>query len=597
MKWGSVMAAIWRPEATSYTIRIDTDAVRFPKAGEDLDTTRAYYPAELATMLAEAIEDDGVGGVTSCSASIHSDTGYLTITTDEEIEINWTHAETTIPYLFGFDADEHAAAAVDVRVSDYVLPGIWLPSQPPEDPADRADVVRAVAESLSGVTRTQRFANSRRKRDLVWRFLPPSEILEDEASDPHNHFDYLWAEALSFGRAFRVYDQAGGHREYQVRPGSPEEPYVRNGTRAYFWDVTVLARRTTAPGVDGSEETVPVIDTFTVDASSSATVRAGASVTFGWTVTGADTVEIDEGVGAVTPAAGGTQGWTSVEGATVYTLTATNGAGSVTAQVTVTGVRQVLSAFDPRWSYWASDLSGTSLPARGIANGDDIDADALTRSGAAPTTGISTSGLASLALPAALVDQAWRAGGTANNDAYADPTLNASGASLSETCHIVRVIGNTASGLVNGRRLWGIRDTNNDSIHMLWVTTGSVLRVTVTRGGAATNFDVAGVLTADMPFLIDWIYDQAGGSGGEARAIIRINGVEHLNTATAGSAAFGASTLSVNGNVGWACQPGNANVSQVDNLSLQGRNLTAYTDFPLATHQLDAEALGLYTPP
>jgi hypothetical protein len=77
----------------------------------------------------------------------------------------------------------------------------------------------------------------------------------------------------------------------------------------------------------------PVINSFS---ASPANISAGESSTLNWTVTGAATVSIDQGIGnvaltgprAVTPAA-----------TTIYTLTASNTAGSVTAttQVIVSG--------------------------------------------------------------------------------------------------------------------------------------------------------------------------------------------------------------------------------------------------------------------
>jgi len=79
---------------------------------------------------------------------------------------------------------------------------------------------------------------------------------------------------------------------------------------------------------------LPAINSFDARPAS---ISAGESSTVNWTVTGATTVSIDQGIGnvaltgprAVTPAA-----------TTVYTLTASNSAGSVTAttQVIVTGV-------------------------------------------------------------------------------------------------------------------------------------------------------------------------------------------------------------------------------------------------------------------
>jgi hypothetical protein len=84
-----------------------------------------------------------------------------------------------------------------------------------------------------------------------------------------------------------------------------------------------------APGTQGSG-TKPVIASFSANPP---TIAAGGSTSLRWTVTGADALSIDQGVGVVT-------GQTSITAApsatTRYTLTATNAAGSTTASVDVT---------------------------------------------------------------------------------------------------------------------------------------------------------------------------------------------------------------------------------------------------------------------
>ena len=78
-------------------------------------------------------------------------------------------------------------------------------------------------------------------------------------------------------------------------------------------------------GCDGVTPTNPIINSFS---ASSSTINEGESSTLSWSVTDADTITIDHGIGAVA-----LTGTTAVNPtvSTTYTLTATNSAGSVTA--------------------------------------------------------------------------------------------------------------------------------------------------------------------------------------------------------------------------------------------------------------------------
>ena len=88
---------------------------------------------------------------------------------------------------------------------------------------------------------------------------------------------------------------------------------------------TVTANTT----VTVSNPTAPAISSFTATPS---TISSGGSSTLSWSVTGATSLLINQGVGAVT----GTNASVSPTTTTTYTLTATNSAGSVTANATVT---------------------------------------------------------------------------------------------------------------------------------------------------------------------------------------------------------------------------------------------------------------------
>jgi len=83
----------------------------------------------------------------------------------------------------------------------------------------------------------------------------------------------------------------------------------------------------------------PTIAGFT---ATPATVLAGQPSTLNWAVTGAPTLSIDQGVGAVT----GTSATVTPSTTTTYTLTATNAFGSATAAATVTaGTAPTISRF------------------------------------------------------------------------------------------------------------------------------------------------------------------------------------------------------------------------------------------------------------
>jgi hypothetical protein len=74
---------------------------------------------------------------------------------------------------------------------------------------------------------------------------------------------------------------------------------------------------------------VPVIASFTATPS---TIARGASSTLAWSVTGATTLSIDNGIGIVT----GSSVVVTPTGTTTYTLTATNAGGPATSSATVT---------------------------------------------------------------------------------------------------------------------------------------------------------------------------------------------------------------------------------------------------------------------
>lgn len=83
-------------------------------------------------------------------------------------------------------------------------------------------------------------------------------------------------------------------------------------------------------GDGGTSVGLPVIASFT--AQPSTLPAGGGPVTLAWSVTGADQVAIDQGVGSVA----GTQTQSTVASTTLFTLTASNAAGSVTRSAVAT---------------------------------------------------------------------------------------------------------------------------------------------------------------------------------------------------------------------------------------------------------------------
>jgi len=83
-------------------------------------------------------------------------------------------------------------------------------------------------------------------------------------------------------------------------------------------------------GCNGTPPAAPIINSFLANPS---TITVGESSNLSWSVTDATTVTIDNGIGSV--ALSGTTTVTPVT-TTIYTLTATNSTGSVTALITIT---------------------------------------------------------------------------------------------------------------------------------------------------------------------------------------------------------------------------------------------------------------------
>lgn len=113
----------------------------------------------------------------------------------------------------------------------------------------------------------------------------------------------------------------------------------------FFFVITLF---TFLVGCGGVTTTNPIINSFS---ASSSTINEGESSTLSWSVTDADTITIDHGIGAVA-----LTGTTAVNPtvSTTYTLTATNNAGSVTATTII--------IVNPMATLTISQTEGTAEP-------------------------------------------------------------------------------------------------------------------------------------------------------------------------------------------------------------------------------------------
>ena len=138
-----------------------------------------------------------------------------------------------------------------------------------------------------------------------------------------------------------------------MSPPPPGAPVLTPGKSSVTIPSPATTTTYTLTGTNGTQSTdalltvfvdqPPVINSFAINDN---TVVAGAPVTLSWNAVGAASLSIDNGVGSVTPVTTGTRLISAPAATTTYTLTATNGFGAVTAQVTVNiGPPPVIDSF------------------------------------------------------------------------------------------------------------------------------------------------------------------------------------------------------------------------------------------------------------
>ncbi|MBL8031704.1 MAG: SBBP repeat-containing protein, partial [Candidatus Doudnabacteria bacterium] len=148
---------------------------------------------------------------------------------------------------------------------------------------------------------------------------------------PINNFYPTSASAVGF-----VNYNNGNGGDYRLGASSPYRGAATDG-KDVGADISTIATATSCvvSGACGSNTpppstSAPTISSFTASPTS---ITAGQSATLFWSVSGATSLSINQGVGTV---AGTTSKSVSPTATTTYTLTATNSSGSVTASATVT---------------------------------------------------------------------------------------------------------------------------------------------------------------------------------------------------------------------------------------------------------------------
>lgn len=252
----------WRPTQTTYVLQESvagsSTPLTFPATGS-LTIGRNYWPSGDG----QADADGGVGGVGDLLAILkatldsHANPATFTVTLDANFRVNistastvhtedWDNAATTLPKaLFGFAATTlNAILNVGTLLPQY----IWRPKRPiAEDSRERQPVVGGVARALSGLQRVSALSTPKKERDLLFRLVTKSQILQEyeDATEPYGSFEENWVNNIALGRPFRYYPDetsrtSSSYQLYVTR--SLEDPLTRNDQYRVYWDVALQAR-------------------------------------------------------------------------------------------------------------------------------------------------------------------------------------------------------------------------------------------------------------------------------------------------------------------------------------------------------------------
>lgn len=218
-------------------------------------------------------------------------------------------------------------------------------------------------------------------------------------------------------------------------------------------------------------------------------------------------------------------------------------------------------ATDTEWS----GLAGTSTPT----------APAL----ATPTRNLSTTGFDPVGIGASRVDKAIRANASGG---FAVTGQDWPGG----VWHLRLLIRKVAWASTNEFFFRAYKD--GDERVDLEIYSANALRLSVDDTGSAALFQAVGVAMADGPRLVDIVYDPTGAPGGFGRAVFRNNGTE---TTRDDNESLDFADV---GGVGFYPAGGATNaMSRSSMLFLGVRFLLSASEFTLAAHTADLEALGL----
>ena len=227
-------------------------------------------------------------------------------------------------------------------------------------------------------------------------------------------------------------------------------------------------------------------------------------------------------------------------------------------------------------SYWGSEAGATSWPEHGGTTAWD-----LTRTtGSAPTTGVSTSGLAAAGLPGSLVNNAVTP--AAGNSGFHTNGATV-GWSVTDNFHVRMIVFDRTTGtsefffrhLVSGTHYATIRGNSATSLRFESRNTTPYIATATPIASAATNY-----------YLIDWYCDVDAG-GGNTLSTVWING-----TAFTFSAHSASEIPSGSGTFGILGAQNGTNSPAVD-LLFWGVRFDIPTPFLGAQHNGDAIRVGL----